>query len=1012
MAEDRKESSEKENDDGQGPPLSKDVKQKRRPTTTRPFRCRVRLLDGTELETDIDKKARGYDLLETVCSHVNLLEKDYFGITFRDSHDSKNWLDMNKRIGKQLRSEYRKASSNSVNVSNKPDDTATASSSKCYSYRDVPWVFSFEVKFYPPDPSQLQEDITRYQLCLQIRNDILTGKLPCSFVTHALLGSYLVQSELGDYDPEDHRSDYVAEFRIAPNQTVELEEKVMELHKTHKGQTPAEAELHYLENAKKLAMYGVDLHQAKDSEGVEIMLGVCSSGLLVYRDRLRINRFAWPKILKISYKRNNFYIKIRPGEFEQFESTIGFKLINHRAAKQLWKVCVEHHTFFRLMSPDPPEKGSTTLLPRFGSKFRYSGRTQYQTRMASALIERPAPLFERTLSNKRLSSRSMDSGLGRTDGTPDGKHKRNTMPASTQHSPFNNVLQDEVDKKKNPPENQVKEKREPRTELLLTKLFILQKPIGGIQVLPPVDLKKLEQRKSAHEPEAAKERVALAQKSPSNRNRIHEKKYSPVATTPAVISSPSDEEEERFSQDHSYLNTSTPRHTNNAKRSYDIYDDSDASEVKRTPQNSALVKEYRYIPDKEVKRPYSPEDHGFSYENQNARDISPIPRDGKEGDIPIVKTALAYSYSPPEMLASLPQKDNSVKRELYPQEEVAKKNSNRPQTKPKPQASKKSPKITGHIAGHKRSRSSSSGSSQSSVDSMNDYGKETVGDKTPQRVAPSPGREPKVYTHIETRHRLMKPDGTVEEVTQRAGAEGPRSKSTKPVIVGEIPFNQVKLVLSIFNIMGAEAPEDNVSTQPGRVTQVGMTTYATSKTEPVTMKSTVPGEPDKEVTTTYNEQTMVMQHVTKSTKVEDVPSATPIVKTEAVKYDPKASGEEPQTTTIVPLVQTEAMKVAGQYDDDDMSENGVTTTELSPDGQIISSQTVSSKTRTVETVTYKTEKDGVMETRVEQKITIQSDGDPIDHDKALAEAIQEATKMNPDMTVEKIEIQQQSQVTP
>ncbi|GIY21514.1 band 4.1-like protein 3 [Caerostris extrusa] len=112
-------------------------------------------------------------------------------------------------------------------------------------------------------------------------------------------------------------------------------------------------------------MYGVDLHQAKDSEGVEIMLGVCASGLLVYRDRLRINRFAWPKILKISYKRNNFYIKIRPGEFEQFESTIGFKLPNHKAAKRLWKVCVEHHTFFRLMIPEPPPKPKL-LIPRLG----------------------------------------------------------------------------------------------------------------------------------------------------------------------------------------------------------------------------------------------------------------------------------------------------------------------------------------------------------------------------------------------------------------------------------------------------------------------------------------------------------------------------------------------------------------------------------------------------------------------------------------------------------------------
>uniref|UniRef100_M3XKH4 Erythrocyte membrane protein band 4.1 like 2 n=1 Tax=Latimeria chalumnae TaxID=7897 RepID=M3XKH4_LATCH len=269
--------------------------------------------------------------------------------------------------------------------------------------RNFPWQFAFNVKFYPPDPSQLTEDITRYFLCLQLRQDIATGRLPCSFVTHALLGSYTLQAELGDYDPEEQRTDYVSEFQFSPNQSKELEEKVIELHKTHRGQTPAQADSHFLENAKKLSMYGVDLHHAKDSEGVDIMLGVCANGLLIYKDRLRINRFAWPKILKISYKRSNFYIKIRPSEMEQFESTIGFKLPNHRSAKRLWKVCVEHHTFFRLVSPDQPPKAKFLTL---GSKFRYSGRTQAQSRKASTLIDRPAPYFERT-SSKRVS-RSLD----------------------------------------------------------------------------------------------------------------------------------------------------------------------------------------------------------------------------------------------------------------------------------------------------------------------------------------------------------------------------------------------------------------------------------------------------------------------------------------------------------------------------------------------------------------------------------------------------------------------------
>ncbi|XP_043545011.1 band 4.1-like protein 3 isoform X9 [Chiloscyllium plagiosum] len=338
--------------------------------------CKVTLLDGSEHTCEVEKRAKGQVLFDKVCGQLNLLEKDYFGLTFRDSENQKNWLDPAKEIKKQIRSGL--------------------------------WQFAFNVKFYPPDPAQLSEDITRYYLCLQLRDDIVSGRLPCSFATHVLLGSYTVQAELGDYDPDEYGTDYISEFRFAPNETKELEEKVIELHKSHKGMTPAEAEMHFLENAKKLSMYGVDLHHAKDSEGVDIMLGVCASGLLIYRDRLRINRFAWPKVLKISYKRNNFYIKIRPSEVssnhEQFESTIGFKLPNHKAAKRLWKVCIEHHTFFRLVSPEPPPKKFLTL----GSKFRYSGRTQAQTRRASSLIDRPAPYFERSSSKRYTMSRSLD----------------------------------------------------------------------------------------------------------------------------------------------------------------------------------------------------------------------------------------------------------------------------------------------------------------------------------------------------------------------------------------------------------------------------------------------------------------------------------------------------------------------------------------------------------------------------------------------------------------------------
>ncbi|KAM5320144.1 protein 4.1 isoform 5-T6 [Glossophaga mutica] len=358
----------------------------------RNMHCKVSLLDDTVYECVVEKHAKGQDLLKRVCEHLNLLEEDYFGLAIWDNETSKTWLDSAKEIKKQV--------------------------------RGVPWNFTFNVKFYPPDPAQLTEDITRYYLCLQLRQDIVAGRLPCSFATLALLGSYTIQSELGDYDPELHGADYVSDFKLAPNQTKELEEKVMELHKSYRSMTPAQADLEFLENAKKLSMYGVDLHKAKDLEGVDIILGVCSSGLLVYKDKLRINRFPWPKVLKISYKRSSFFIKIRPGEQEQYESTIGFKLPSYRAAKKLWKVCVEHHTFFRLTSTDTIPKSKFLAL---GSKFRYSGRTQAQTRQASALIDRPAPHFERTASKR--ASRSLDGAA--VDST-DRSSRPTSAPAISQ----------------------------------------------------------------------------------------------------------------------------------------------------------------------------------------------------------------------------------------------------------------------------------------------------------------------------------------------------------------------------------------------------------------------------------------------------------------------------------------------------------------------------------------------------------------------------------------------------
>ncbi|XP_048260743.1 protein 4.1 homolog isoform X4 [Bombus terrestris] len=859
--------------------------------------ARITLLDGTVKDFHIDRKAKGQELLDMICQSMNLMEKDYFGLIYEDRHDLRNWLDLDKRIAKFVKNE--------------------------------PWKFNFEVKFYPPDPAQLQEDITRYQLCLQIRNDIITGRLPCSFVTHALLGSYLVQSEVGDYDPDEHGRTYLKDFKFAPNQTPELVEKVMDLHKTHKGQTPAEAELHYLENAKKLAMYGVDLHPAKDSEGVDIMLGVCSSGLLVYRDRLRINRFAWPKILKISYKRHNFYIKIRPGEFEQFESTIGFKLANHRAAKKLWKVCVEHHTFFRLMSPEPVKK--VGLIPHLGSRFRYSGRTHYETKKTP--IDRQPPQFERSLSGRRPTSRSMDAlgGPKQVESYGSEPSKRHTMSYEPEMIPD----MEHIDQRPSPIKKQ-KEKLSRKTSAGTTSASSTsslegeydadrgkKKPVGGIAVLPPGGLfKKKKDKKNESEKE--------------NHNDLNN---SDLINESAIIDN---------------NDVKSPNKKESKKKDKETLEKSDKNEIKspskkelkkkekETPERSAFIDELKSLTKRDLKKKDKEMlEKSATLDNNEIKPLSKKELKKKEKEM-LEKKDKEISEKKDKEMSEKKDKDMSEKKD---KELLEKKDKELLEKKDKDMSEKKDGETP-----EKKSKEMS----------------EKKGKETPEKI---------------DKEMLEKKDKDLLEKKDKETSEK-KDKDKKDKIKVE------EKTVAHTTATSATRQEQRVVTQEVRTTshvlsgeQLFSRRLSTSSSSSDDSGTPIDLEDDQQAF--YNQY------------YQGDPAGVVETETHVYKGEPE---NNVTTTTTVPLVATETRKVAVE------SEDGM----YSATGEIVSSQTISSKTRTVETITYKTERDGVVETRVEQKITIQSDGDPIDHDRALAEAIQEATAMNPDMTVEKIEIQQQT----
>ncbi|XP_027603318.2 band 4.1-like protein 3 isoform X11 [Pipra filicauda] len=981
------------------------------------MQCKVTLLDGSEYACEVEKRSRGQVLFDKVCEHLNLLEKDYFGLTYRDTENQKNWLDPAKEIKKQIRSGA--------------------------------WQFAFNVKFYPPDPAQLSEDITRYYLCLQLRDDIVSGRLPCSFVTLALLGSYTVQSELGDYDPDEYGSDYISEFRFAPNHTKELEDKVIELHKSHRGMTPAEAEMHFLENAKKLSMYGVDLHHAKDSEGVEIMLGVCASGLLIYRDRLRINRFAWPKVLKISYKRNNFYIKIRPGEFEQFESTIGFKLPNHRAAKRLWKVCVEHHTFFRLLLPEAPPKKFLTL----GSKFRYSGRTQAQTRRASALIDRPAPYFERSSSKRYTMSRSLDGASVNENHEMYMKDSVSAAEvgtgqyATTKGISQTNLITTVTPEKKTEEEKDDEEGKKKRAEEVTpisairhdTKTSVLgtdsHHPSPSSQPGPHVSSAKLRRRckerartKSlgCEAPKESAPEHSESEPDSDRKGRVCSAEqdmafgYKQKAGKGRTLFSFSLQLPESFPSlldDDGYLSLPNLSETNFLPASVQHY-----LPIRSPSLVPCFLFIFFFLLSASFSVPYALtlsfplamclcylEPKAASLSASLANDLS----DSSEEETDSEQTDTAAdgettaTESDQEEDGDLKAQNSLIKR--IQGENVYVKHSNL-MLEDLDKTQEDLMKHQTNISELKRTFLETS--TETTVSNEWEKRLSTSPVRLAARQEDAPMIEPLVpeeridtttsqeITSSDMKQAVQPHQDTVKKVVQETVVV--KERHGMEVHAGGDPAKVVGLALDAQAeaasavAAGVKGKEGSSGTEGAKEEKREEAEKALTKQEGVTATASCEQAEEHRTTVQLSESLERKSHF-----------ESPVVKTETISFSSVPGGENLEISTKeVPVVHTETKTItyeSSQVDSGADSEPGV----------LMSAQTITSETTSTTTTTHitKTVKGGISETRIEKRIVITGDAD-IDHDQALAQAIKEAKEQHPDMSVTKVVVHKETEITP
>ncbi|XP_018418858.1 PREDICTED: tyrosine-protein phosphatase non-receptor type 21 [Nanorana parkeri] len=282
--------------------------------------ARIQLLNNEFVEFTLSVESSGQECLEAVAQRLELREVTYFSLWYLNKQNQQRWVDLEKPLKKQLD-----------------------------KYAVEPTVY-FGVVYYVPSVSQLQQEITRYQYYLQLKKDILEGKIPCALEQAIQLAGLAVQADFGDYDQYESQ-DFLQRYALFPVGWIQDEKTLEEatqnvalLHQKLRGLSPPEAEMLYMQEIERLENYGEETYPAKDSQGTDLSIGACLTGIFVRHKNGRPPvLFRWLDIANMSHNKSFFTL-----ELANKEETIQFQTEDMETAKYVWRMCVARHKFYRM----------------------------------------------------------------------------------------------------------------------------------------------------------------------------------------------------------------------------------------------------------------------------------------------------------------------------------------------------------------------------------------------------------------------------------------------------------------------------------------------------------------------------------------------------------------------------------------------------------------------------------------------------------------------------------------